>query len=129
MLTNQIQAFLSSDQRILFALSRPTMGLGDFELHIARIEFGRNSFLIFTFPQFDFLTLYCIKLNFGPKFRHWKWKISFAASMRWEAVFLMNEITSISFRGSKTRVKWTWVGRNFCSNRRKICIQPILNRK
>ena len=67
-LTNQIQAFLSSDQRILFALSRPTIGRGDFELHIARIEFGRNSFLIFTFPQFDFLTLYCIKLNFGPKF-------------------------------------------------------------
>ena len=64
-LTNQIQAFLSSDQRILFALSRLTIGRGDFELHIARIEFGRNSFLIFTFPQFDFLTLYCIKLNFG----------------------------------------------------------------
>ena len=66
MLTNQIQAFLSSDQRILFALSRLTIGRGDFELHIARIEFGRNSFLIFTFPHFDFLSVnYDIKLNFG----------------------------------------------------------------
>ena len=49
LLTYQIQAFLSSDQRILFALSRPTGGLGDFELQIAKIEFGLNSFSNFHF--------------------------------------------------------------------------------
>ena len=115
-MANQIQAFLSSDQRILFALSRPTRGRGDFELHIARIEFGRNSFYIFTFDNiFKWIRSWVMPHDDGkvPLLDRWDEK----------PYFLWMRSRPSFFGGLKIRFKWTSIDENILLNRPKIGTQ------